>query len=420
MKDHNLGIIRVLSILLRALDYIDVRLVDHGQRVAYMVYKMMQVDGTLDEHEMKEICIVAALHDIGAYKTEEIDHMMDFEINQVFDHSIYGYLFLKYLSPLSKWADLVLYHHTNYRDHEKILFEHLNISDMFHLADRMDILLQSTGKLPTAKELYAQADSRFGKDTIRIFLEANRRYDLSGSIMDGQYLTELANFVSDASFHEDTLLDFFKMVGFSIDFRSETTVSHVISTVCISTALAELLEVDDDEKKSIQLGAYLHDIGKISTPLEILEKKGGLSEAEMTIMRSHIEVTRQILEGRIHEDVLQIAYRHHEKMDGSGYPNRLKGNALSLPQRIVAVADVMSALSGKRSYKDSFPKSKIIDILFKQKVQGKLCGSVIDVALAHYDAIMEKNGIQALQNLNIYHKIRSEFNFIRNQWEGII
>lgn len=75
----NLSTNQVMAALLKALDYIDARLVDHGRRVAYIVYKMMQTSGSYQERDMQGICITAVLHDIGAYKTEEINNMMRFE-----------------------------------------------------------------------------------------------------------------------------------------------------------------------------------------------------------------------------------------------------------------------------------------------------------------------------------------------------
>ncbi|MEL7658230.1 MAG: HD domain-containing phosphohydrolase, partial [Bacillota bacterium] len=347
MIKFDLNISRVLEILLRALDYIDVRLVDHGHRVSYILYKMMQADGSYQKKEMQEICIIAALHDIGAYKTEEIDHMMRFESQDVFDHSIYGYLFLKHMSPLSKWADIVLYHHLNYGEYNKLNSEYLKIADMIHLADKIDVVLQIKGEWLGYKELLKQQDIMFGRSSIELFEKANLEYDIKGNILNGSYLKDLSSFVSTAAYDDQTLLDYFKMIACSIDFRSETTVNHVITTVSISTELGKLLGLEEEDLRKIKLGAYLHDIGKISTPLGILEKQGSLTTDEMSVMQQHIEITGQILKDRINEDVFRIAYHHHEKMDGSGYPLRLKEEQLSLSEKIVAVADIISALTGK-------------------------------------------------------------------------
>ncbi|MDD3169644.1 MAG: HD domain-containing protein [Eubacteriales bacterium] len=388
MKELNLSTSQVMKILLRALDHIDVRLVDHGHRVAYIVYKMMQADGSYSEKEMQEICIVAALHDIGAYKTEEIDQMVQFESVHVFDHSIYGYLFLKHMSPLRKWAEVILYHHFNYGMYWHPDRKHLKIADMIHLADRVDIMLQNGAENLSLEAISRKQNLRFSKTTMELFQKAGERYDLNGDIKNGSYLNELVELISTAEYNEETLLEYIKMIAYSIDFRSETTVSHVITTVSISRELGKLFGLNDHELKKIQLGAYLHDIGKIATPLAILEKPGGLTHEEMLVMREHIETTGEILRGRIHDEILKIAYRHHEKIDGSGYPNHLKADELKLSERIVAVADMMSALTGKRSYKESFPKETVIEIMEKQKETGKLCGRVIDSAIRHYDHIM--------------------------------
>lgn len=419
MKELDLSTSRVLKILLRALDHIDVRLVDHGHRVAYIVYKMMQADGSYTEKEMQDICIVSALHDIGAYKTEEIDQMVQFESVNVFDHSIYGYLFLKHMSPLRKWAEVVLYHHLNYDTYQHLDNKHLRIADMIHLADRVDVMLQKSVKSLSLEEMSHKQNLRFSRNTMEVFQKAIERYDLDGDIKNGVYLNELIELVSTAEYSEETLLEYIKMIAYSIDFRSETTVSHVITTVCISRELGKLFGLSEIELKKIQLGAYLHDIGKIATPLAILEKPSGLTHEEMLVMKEHIVLTGEILQDRIHDDILEIAYRHHEKMDGSGYPNQLKADELNLSERIVAVADMVSALTGKRSYKECFPKETVIGIMQKQKDAGKLCGHVIDSAIRHYDHIMESSNKNIEMVTEMYHNISKEFLLIKSRFEAL-
>ncbi|MBR0596978.1 HD-GYP domain-containing protein [Sinanaerobacter chloroacetimidivorans] len=407
MKDFNIS--SVLSILSRALDCIDERLIDHGNRVAYMVYKMMQADGSYSDEDMREICITTALHDIGAFKTEEIDNMAVFESMDVWEHSIYGYLFIKNMTPLRKWAELVLYHHLDFEKYPSIESEILKLADMIHLSDRMDIVLYSREILINADFFSIYQSNKFSKDVISLFLEANRKYEIEKHIRDGSYMKELQSFVSEMDYDENTLLDYIKMIAYSIDFRSETTVSHVITTVSISVALGIIFGLDEEELKKIRLGAYIHDIGKIATPLEILEKPGSLTNDELIIMRNHIVDTKKILEGRISSEILEIAYRHHEKMDGSGYPECLMGEELTLSERIVAVADIMSALTGKRSYKDSFDKETVIDILRRQGEKGKLCGDVVQAAIVFYDSIMKRANDNSKKTFEMYRNIRQEF-----------
>ena len=409
MERLNFNIRRVMAVLLRALDHIDVRLVDHGHRVAYIVYKMMQASGKHSEREMQEVVIISALHDIGAYKTEEIGNMMNFESNDVFDHSIYGYLFLKYMSPLGKWADLILYHHINYALYDKLKIDKKigSIASMIHLADRMDVMLKNQECLLEQDHDYLAL--RFGEEAISIYAKANEQFKVEENIRNGAYLWEIDTMLKYADFDRNILIEFIKMVAYSIDFRSETTVSHVITTVTIAMELGRMLQLDDLELKKIELGAYLHDIGKIATPLEILEKPGSLTNEEMKIMRGHIEITGEILRGRVHDEIYQIAYRHHEKMDGWGYPLKLSGKDLTLNDKIVAVSDMMSALTGKRSYKESFSKEVVVGILERQRDGGKLDRQVIDTAIGNYDEIMECCSKNILIITEIYHTIKNEF-----------
>ena len=97
----------------------------------------------------------------------------------------------------------------------------------------------------------------------------------------------------------------------------------------------------------------------MAIPLDILESPGRLEEKDMRVMRAHVRITEMILSGLVDEEVLEIAARHHEKLDGTGYHKGLTEKDLTLPQQIAAVADMLSALYGKRSYKDSFDSGKI-------------------------------------------------------------
>ena len=413
----SLNIVNVLDILSRTLNCIDIRLVDHGQRVAYIVRQMLRQQGKYTEEQQREICIVTMLHDIGAYKTEEINDMVVFESKAVLDHSIYGYLFLKNLSPLSNLAEIILYHHINYGRYGDFLSDQLELADLVHLADRMDILLQKGENWRHIEYILSLQNKSFSKEAIELFVKANSCTEIERKIRSGAYADELKEFVSGASYSEETLISFIRMIAFVIDFRSESTVSHVITTVSISMELARILNLQEEDLKCIFLGAYLHDIGKISIPLKILEKPGSLSAEEMKVMRSHILNTEKILTGEISEEIVQISCRHHERIDGSGYPKGLAGEQLTLSQRIVAVADVISALNGKRSYKESFDKQRIMDILREQKEQNKLCSVVTDTVLEHYDVIMKNSYQKAKATLEMYCNMRQEFLEIKKRME---
>lgn len=95
----------ILEIIRRSCSYVDARLMNHGYRVAYIVSEMLKPYFHDDARKIRDVCFLALLHDIGAYKTDEISKMLQFDTDDVLAHSVYGYLFIKYFSPLKKLAE---------------------------------------------------------------------------------------------------------------------------------------------------------------------------------------------------------------------------------------------------------------------------------------------------------------------------
>jgi HD-GYP domain-containing protein (c-di-GMP phosphodiesterase class II) len=105
--------------------------------------------------------------------------------------------------------------------------------------------------------------------------------------------------------------------------------------------------------EGLRVAGFLHDIGKIRVPSEILSKSGKLSQAELELVRVHPQASYDVLKGvEFPWPIAEIALQHHERMDGSGYPRGLKGDAIRMEARIIAVADVIEAMSLRRPYRD--------------------------------------------------------------------
>lgn len=116
--------------------------------------------------------------------------------------------------------------------------------------------------------------------------------------------------------------------------------------------------------------APMHDIGKMTVPLEILHKPGKLTPAEFQIIKSHTTTAYDMLKfskRKFIQAAAVIALQHHEKWDGSGYPNRLAGENIHIYARIVSVADVFDALTHKREYKDAWPIDDAVQYIVEQK-----------------------------------------------------
>lgn len=392
----------------RALNYVDPRLIDHGKRVAYLVSKMLDEQDKYDEDTRQKVIMLSLMHDIGAYRTEEIDRMVQFEADNVNRHTVYGYLFIRELSPIPELARIVLFHHTRY---DSLIDEPRHIRElaqMICLSDRVDIFHENYGadRPRFMRMLREDSGKRFDPAIVDVLMRVDKRGCLFSEICNAP---SFSDFVGQLTITEHECECYLHMIVSSIDFRSHHTVTHTMNTIFLSRAIAKEMGLNGEELLQITFGALLHDIGKIGTPVEILESPGKLTPDEMEIMREHAVITAKVTADIIDPVVARIAARHHEKLDGSGYPQHLTAQDLTLPERIVGVGDIISALHGTRSYKDAYPEEKIKAILNEMKGGGLLDARVVDAAVTNLSRFLAETNSQSLPIINIYDKIQSEY-----------
>lgn len=156
-----------------------------------------------------------------------------------------------------------------------------------------------------------------------------------------------------------------------VEHRDHTTGSHCERLAVFSQALGRTLGLCDDDLIALQRGSYLHDIGKICVPDSILHKEGPLTSEEWAIMREHTIQGEAICRPmRTLAPVLPIIRSHHERWDGSGYPDGLAGEDIPLLARILQIADVFDALTSRRSYKPAYSLEDAANVLHEEAVRG--------------------------------------------------
>jgi len=157
----------------------------------------------------------------------------------------------------------------------------------------------------------------------------------------------------------------------SIDARDPLTAGHSAKVTEYAVGICRELQLDSEFCETVRVAALLHDYGKIGVPDAILKKPGRLTREEYDIVKTHALKSREILE-QIHftgplSNVPTIAGAHHEKMDGSGYPQGLKGEEIPLGARIIAVADFFEAITAKRHYREPMPLEVAFHLLDKER-----------------------------------------------------
>lgn len=407
----------IYNVVRRTLAVMDAQILWHGEITGYIFYNMLKAEGFYTKVELAEYTLIGMLHDLGMIKTGYEGGIIQCENTNIWAHSIYGYLFLKNLSPVDDKAEIVLYHHLPYKLHAQIKSSYMKLAEYLTLADKLAVFLHM-GEEREGIDIYMrQAEGELSAKALELFQSAQAKFNVLGKLKTNEYQKELEGFFDRISFTEKQKRGFLDMLIYAIDFRSQPTVIHTMSTRTFALELGRLMRVSAVDLKILYYGSLLHDIGKIAIPISILEAPRRLTEEEMEIMKGHVVMTDKILRGVMDERIVNVASKHHEKLDGSGYPKGIGEADLSMLERIIAVADILSALYGKRSYKDSFPPEKIKEILMEDAQQGKICSQVVQAALAHYDGIIRTYEKQRDVTMERYMEIVNQYDSIYERFK---
>jgi response regulator RpfG family c-di-GMP phosphodiesterase len=202
------------------------------------------------------------------------------------------------------------------------------------------------------------------------------------SIIDNIYLHEVI---------DNSQKEIIYRLGEVVESRSNETGYHVKRVAYYSALLAELVGLPDDEIELIKSASPLHDVGKVAIPDAILNKPGKLEGEEWEIMKTHAIKGYNVLHGAglvLLDIAAIIALTHHEKWDGSGYPQGLAKDDIHLYGRITSIADVFDALGSDRCYKKAWPLEKIIN-LFKEERGKHFDPRLIDLLMDNLDRFIE-------------------------------
>lgn len=186
---------------------------------------------------------------------------------------------------------------------------------------------------------------------------------------------------------EATQREIIHILGDASEYRSQETGDHIQRVAEVAYNLAKLYGLPESDCEKIRLAAPLHDLGKIGIPDAVLNKPGRLSATEYAVMKTHSVIGREMLRSskrRLLRFAAEIAGTHHERWDGSGYPDGLKGEEIPLAGRICAIADVLDALSCPRCYKEAWSEEEVRAEFVSQRGE-QFQPELVDVLLNNWE-----------------------------------
>ncbi|WP_421864310.1 HD-GYP domain-containing protein [Motiliproteus sp.] len=385
--DVDLG--RAVHTLTKALDYVGVDDKSHGCRVGLLCHRIAHALGWPKDRR-HHVLLAGMLHDCGVSSTAVHQKLLDeLEWKDAEQHCIRGEYFLNSFAPFQSYSTAIRYHHTRW-EHlpdslDKETREHANL---IFLADRLDVIYASyvlenphhlalLNRDELIGELREHAGTLFSETLFAALEQAANKdsfwLELRDEYLDDAIFEVLSSEDYRISLEFDEIESLGELTSQIVDAKSPFTHYHSLRVADLAYSLAELLGFDQHSMRLLRIAGLLHDVGKLRTPDEILEKPGALSAEESAQIHSHPLDSKRVLRAIFpNTPIAKWASEHHEKLDGSGYPFGWRGDQIDLPTRILCIADIFQALCQKRPYRERLSIEKVLDIMDKMADAGQI------------------------------------------------
>ena len=387
-----------------ALDLISPLISGHQIRVAYITLKLAQ-QYKLPKEQINRLVIAACIHDIGAITVKERNEIIRPDFESDGKHENVGFKYTQ-RSIFNDSAEIIKHHHHKWNNgiDKNILLE----CHLLHLADRIETLIDKKSYILNQREsitekIVKKSGEWFMPELVDAFVKLSTNesfwlYTVSSNVSD---ILCKESKLSKNYLNIDELYEVTKWFSNIIDFRSRFTSVHSRGVAAVAGAIATIMKFDEEFVKTIEISGFIHDLGKLAVPNTILEKNGKLDKQEFEIIRCHTFHTYNVL-SRIKslKTISEYGAYHHEHLDGSGYPFQIKAKNMKLGSRILAVADIFTAIAEDRPYRAAMNKEDVINLISSKGDDKALDSKIVKVLLDNYDIIDEKRRkVQELEKL---------------------
>ena len=382
----------LVAALSSALDVTGSGLAGHHRRMSYLSVRLGMAL-RLPASRLRRVLLAASLHDVGAILPPQAPGDPPGAAGRD-AWARRGAEFLRASEALGQIADIVEHHQRPFRGGQE---DGPLESRIVAIADAVDrrmrpgvpILAQ---RAPIERALAEAAGPELDPDLVAAFRELSSAEGFWLDLVSEDLDAAIAELTAEWVHHPmgtGTMIEVGRIFANLIDHRSAFTARHSVCVAEVAPALAAAVGMAADDLQDITLAALLHDLGKLAVPSELLERAGPLAPHEVLVLRQHPYQTGRIL-GRIRgfERIRRWAAQHHERVDGNGYPYRVEGRRLSLGARVLAVADVFTALTEERPYRRGMNAADTARLLRAMEADGALCPEVVTVALRRLDDLL--------------------------------
>ncbi len=393
-REPEIHLVDLILCLSDAMDFISPEVVNHHMQVAYVAFGIGDELG-LSVEEKRDLVLAGALHDIGAFSLKERLDVLAFDAENTKKHADLGFSLLNIHKPLKGVALDVKFHHVSWdhgRGSEVGKIQVPVASHILHLADRVAVLvnrkqevLGQAGKI--CKTVREQSGKMFMPALVDAFERLAVREYFWLDLASPSLRVILSGRLKPVTIGLDTedLLGFSRLFARIIDFKSPFTATHSSGVAACAEMLAGLSGFSRRDCTKMRIAGYLHDLGKLAVPLEILDKPARLGKKEFNVIMHHAFYTRRILDAiPALNSINAWASLHHERLDGSGYPFHLKEEDLPLGSQIMAVADVFTAISENRPYRSGMTRGVALGIMEGMADHSALNPATVSLLRRHY------------------------------------